>query len=391
MSSHDHARLLRNMAKGMAIALPVLAFELVLMQWPGVLQNHDRFSPFPVETLVVGVVAIGSALGFATPRDRIPVIFAVIGASLVLWGSGIGQQGVVQSTHPLSSADPLLRAYTVQALNVQWPWIIAGAAIGVGALIWVILRNRHDLRFFSVFPPAVLFLMGAGTSAIALLAGSFVVMPVDFTGRPARRRDATSGSGSERGTPADSNAWLVAARQEAESVVAFLDLEAQLKSVGAPLELAARCRAAAKDEARHARHCCSLARHSGASAPTTVVHGRRVERDWSQRGRLRRRRVIMRIALESLIDGAIGEGNSARQLESQAASAQDPRVAHTLGEIARDEFGHAQLGDDIVAWCRGEMPRAVGLGLRWADAEYRRCAGVGEQHVTTPKPPPTGI
>lgn len=371
--------MLKNLARGLAIGVPAAALELLLLQWPGILQNNDqRSSPYPWEVFLAAGVTVAAVLSLAAARSRLPVLVGLGGTAMVVAGSGVGRQGVVQAIHPFSSPDPLLRVYTVQALNVRWPLIVAGAVVTAGALLWATLRSRHNLTFNSVFAPLVLVLMGAGTAAIALVTGTFVVTPVDFTGRPARRRDGASCEPPSLPATGSANGWLTAAHQEAESVVAFLELEGRLRSVGAPSELSTRCRSAAREEARHARLCCALARHSGVVAPTTIAHGQRPRSDWKPLRGLKRRSEVMRIALESLIDGSIGEGGSARRLELQSTSTDNAWAASTLAQMARDERGHARLGDDIVGWCRSEMRWSVGVGVRWATREYGRRVGADQ-------------
>jgi rubrerythrin len=147
--------------------------------------------------------------------------------------------------------------------------------------------------------------------------------------------------------------WHAAAREEHASIPAFERLAAQLARLGAPAELVDRCHAAAADETRHARRCFALARaYSGI--------------DWTA-GELRLPAVpapdLAALAVESLVDGCLGEGVAADVARAGATKATDPVIAETLATIADDEAGHAELAWSIVELCvaRGgaEVRRAI--------------------------------
>jgi hypothetical protein len=369
-------RAARILAKTVAIALPSLLFIWTVQQWPAQLQRGARFAAIVGFLIVVfGIIAVAAIVPSTSRRAQRGVLVVLLGVVLVVAGSGVLQSGAVTSTHPLNSGDPLLRTYTVQTLHTLWFLIAIGGAIGLGGLGFIVLSMRSipgwAARFFAIFPALALILMGAGTSYVAFVTGSFTVNPMDYTGRPIRRHRRIPAS--DRGDPPGGESpWMTAARQEAESVVAFVDLENRLRSVGAPAALSARCRTAARDEARHARLTCALARHVGDGAPATVIHRSASRPTWARRRGVARRSEIVRLALESLLDGSVGERRSADALDVKSAAAADPWVAGVLREIAKDEHGHAQLADDIVDWCASEMPRSVDLALRWARTSIQR-------------------
>jgi len=63
---------------------------------------------------------------------------------------------------------------------------------------------------------------------------------------------------------------------------------------------------------------------------------------------------LRRVALESLVDGAYGEGLAARRAAEERAD--DPAVRAVLDVIERDESVHAELGWDLLAHCLARDP-----------------------------------
>ena len=77
---------------------------------------------------------------------------------------------------------------------------------------------------------------------------------------------------------------------------------------------------------------------------------------------------MARLAVGSLIDGALHEGLSARVLARLARRCEVPAVVRVLKEIARDEGRHAAHGWDVVEWCLSEGGAPVAAALRGAVA-----------------------
>jgi hypothetical protein len=139
--------------------------------------------------------------------------------------------------------------------------------------------------------------------------------------------------------------WRRAGELEHASVVAFHDLAARLRSVGAGNDLIQRARHAAEQEAEHARQCFALAsRYAGCA-----VTAGRLRRPF----RLPRRReaAIAALAVEALRDGVLNEGYAAWLAAAQLDQARDEHVRATLTRIAADEAEHAQLSRDVLEWC----------------------------------------
>jgi hypothetical protein len=152
--------------------------------------------------------------------------------------------------------------------------------------------------------------------------------------------------------------WLAAARAEHASVPAFRRLRNQLVAAGAPVALVERCDAAAVDEIRHARRCFALARaYSGVDwtagalpcAPEPPVD-------------------LSSLAIESLVDGCIGEGIAADLARAGAQRATDPVIRETLMMFANDEAAHAELAWAVVLFCieRGDadVSRSIATAAR---------------------------
>ena len=206
-------------------------------------------------------------------------------------------------------------------------------------------------------------------------------------GRPLRRGDARAplggatrvARGGGRGAPSDVNAaesarrafaaatWLDRARLEWASVPAFLELVEQLAVCGAPPDLIARSRAAAADELRHTISCGELAATLGdlhlvaLDPPCTTP----------PRAPLRGTAGLVRLAVESFVDGCLGEGAAADQAASEAAAASSAEVAAAQRAIATDEARHAALAWDIVTWAQAADRVASGAALRAAVADAR--------------------
>jgi hypothetical protein len=136
--------------------------------------------------------------------------------------------------------------------------------------------------------------------------------------------------------------WLGAALDEHASIVAFVQLAAELMVLGAPRPLVLGARRAAADEARHTRLCFSIA---------SAYLGRRLGPTALPRLPVAPVPSLVRLAQEALLDGCFGEGVAARLAELRAPAARDPVVRRALEIIAEDEARHADLGWRTLEWC----------------------------------------
>jgi len=153
--------------------------------------------------------------------------------------------------------------------------------------------------------------------------------------------------------------WTRDAREEHASIAAFARLSLDLLALGAPADLVERAQRAGLDEVRHARLSFALASAYEASPvgpapwPEAAVSG-------PPEGITD---TLRRVALESLVDGAYGEGLAS--LRARDERSDDPAVSSLLALIARDEAEHAALGWDVLSLC---LERAPSLAPALLDA-----------------------
>ncbi len=216
-------------------------------------------------------------------------------------------------------------------------------------------------------------LKGCLITVVALLAIGIALVWYLFAhlgwskGRPLRGRRRRTWPEPDRrlsGAAAAAEQWRAMAVEEYESIAAFGELALDLMAAGAPAELITRCHRAALEEAGHTQACLEVATlldgREGAVAARPPGNTRRRPR-W-------RRALLVRLAVESYLDGCIGEGSAARVLGALVAEARHPEVREVLRVLAREEMGHARLGRDVVRWCRAAggpvVDRALALTCR---------------------------
>ncbi len=158
-------------------------------------------------------------------------------------------------------------------------------------------------------------------------------------------------------------AWRENGRTEHASVAAFSRLALDLIAVGAPPELIAAAHCDALDEVRHAEICFALARafDGAATGPAPFPEVRALPLLAGPRP-LR----LARLAVDSLIDGALHEGASARIAAALAERCDDPTLRAVLAEIAADEGRHSAHGWEVVEWCLDEGGATVAHALSGA-------------------------
>jgi hypothetical protein len=99
---------------------------------------------------------------------------------------------------------------------------------------------------------------------------------------------------------------------------------------------------------------------------------------------------IERLALESWLDGCLGEGLAAVLETNEARRSSDTRTAAAHAVIARDEHQHAELAWGIVSWCcrrhpsvrkllRGALDAPLSAPLR-ASGDAARRQWLSERH-----------
>lgn len=137
-----------------------------------------------------------------------------------------------------------------------------------------------------------------------------------------------------------------AAELEAASVHAFVELGKSLRAFGAPRELVASARRAARDEVRHARIMRRLAQQFGSHC--AALHIARNSRQLS----------FEEFALDNAVEGCVRETYAALVASWQARRAQNPAFARVLAVIAEDETRHAALAWAIARWVHPRLARS---------------------------------
>ncbi len=172
--------------------------------------------------------------------------------------------------------------------------------------------------------------------------------------------------------------WRENARTEHASVGAFAVLTMDLLALGAPPELLASAHRDGLDEIRHTQMCLGLAAAiDGVDlSPAPFPESRRARA-------LPRTRVLAlaRLAVDSLVDGVLHEGVSARTLARLARLAESSAIRETLAALAADEGRHAAHAWHVVQWCVREGGEPVLQALRGAARVLPRQPGerVGER------------
>jgi len=154
--------------------------------------------------------------------------------------------------------------------------------------------------------------------------------------------------------------WRENGKTEHASVAAFARLTLDLMALGAPPALIASANRDALDEIRHTELCFAIARGlDGKSvSPGPFPQAQRI-------ATLPRARTLAlaKLAVDSLVDGALHEGVSARIIAKLAQRCEVPAIRAALKEIAADEGRHAAHGWTVVDWCLAQGGRPVGNAL----------------------------
>lgn len=250
----------------------------------------------------------------------------------------------------------------------------AGMLAGIAGMLLQVLGFGLACMFLSVFGRGRQLRRRGVPMLPRVVDGDAWTSPSPAIDAPAELRDRVAARWRENG------------RTEHASVAAFSRLALDLLALGAPPSLIAAAQRDALDEVRHAELCFSLARSIDGrrESPGALPEAGRT------RGPSRLRSVALSaLAVDSLVDGALHEGTSARVIASLARRASHEGISATLREIAADEGRHAAHGWDVVEWClaAGGPPvaRAV-LGAAEAIAERGRAVRVTEDDGASLEP-----
>jgi hypothetical protein len=163
--------------------------------------------------------------------------------------------------------------------------------------------------------------------------------------------------------------WAADASLEHASIAAFSALSIDLLALAAPPSLIRRAHEAALDEIEHARLCFALAsQYAGAVVSPDALPAPAAGAPEAIADRLRR------VALETAVDGCVGEGAAAAVARIGAKSAKNGDVSRLLSRLATDERRHADFAWDLLVYLLDEGDEALGVEVR-AALESERARG----------------
>lgn len=232
----------------------------------------------------------------------------------------------------------------------------AQSTVGIGGALVAILGNL----FMAGFGMLIAYFATVGFSRGRQLRRFGRVLLPSLRSNP-EWTTATVVLDGHEGVPAGvADQWRENGKTEHASVAAFAKLTLDLMALAAPPSLIAAANRDALDEIRHAELCFSLARAlDGKSvSPGPFPQAQRV-------ATLPRSRTLAlaKLAVDSLVDGALHEGVSARIIAKLVQRCDVPAIRAALKEIAADEGRHATHGWAVVGWCLDEGGRPVGDAL----------------------------
>jgi hypothetical protein len=305
-----------------------------------------------------------------------------------------------------------LRSYAAKLLGAS----VAGYVLSIGAMV---VTDSHSIGALAFLLASLCGLVGAGFAVVAFVKGigvgagarsvgvlaslsltfgnlfmvglgmiSALLSTMAFTrgrqirsaGRillpPVEGGDAWTGAGLSSSGPvgiidtddeptrdALAAQWRENGRTEHASVAAFARLTLDLMALGAPPELVADANRDALDEIRHAELCFGLARAIDGRVQSPGAFPEAARARTLSRSRTL---ALAQLAVDSLVDGALHEGVSARIIAKLARRCEAPAIQAILKEIAADEGRHARHGWDVVRWCLAEGGESVASALEGA-------------------------
>jgi hypothetical protein len=289
-----------------------------------------------------GVSLLALALAIVLARLALPgPIVAIVGiGGVVFFGFSIlialvrAMRGVVDLVHPIPERTPVGTRNAIGAILGNF--LMAGLGMYVAYFTTAgFSRGRQLRRYGRVLLPGL-------RSSSAWTTSTVVV------------------DGLEGLPPGVADQWRENGRTEHASVAAFARLTLDLMALGAPPNLIAAANEDALDEIRHTELCFSLA---CALDGTSVSPGPFPEAQRVTTLPRSRKLALAKLALDSLVDGALHEGVSARIIAKLARRCEVPAIFAALKEIAADEGRHSAHGWAVVEWCLDEGGRPVGEAL----------------------------
>jgi hypothetical protein len=281
---------------------------------------------------------------------------------VVSWSLAVGLNSI------LLGALGFVGAVVVAVLGL----IKSTGALGASAFLGLRLGVKGTcLALFGLVGNGLLLLMGAGLTLLATFGfsrgrqlrrfGRVMLPRLEQDGRWTAVRLSPEISAPERAGVAAQ--WRENGRTEHASVAAFARLTLDLMGLGAPPALIAASNRDALDEIRHTELCYSLARSLDGQAVSPAAFPEAARAKTLPKNRTL---ALATLAVDSLVDGALHEGVSARVIAKLAKRCEDPAIRAVLKEIAADEGRHAAHGWDVVEWCLAEGGAPVASALEGA-------------------------
>ncbi len=297
---------------------------------------------FALATMLLAIVLFGAALGVSTSGETNRLASAIFGLASLL--------GIVAS---IASVVAVVVQHRAAALvSPGWAVLFGLTTLGGGAMAFVgalaalfasadFTRGRQLRSFGRVLLPKL-----RPRRAWTLVTLEPEIVPA---GEDERRALAAQ--------------WRENGRTEHASVAAFARLTLDLMALGAPPELLHAAQRDADDEIAHAELCFSLARalDGEETSPAPFPEAQKVRTSSSSR-----KVALATLAVDSLLDGALHEGVSARIIARLAKRCDDPAIRSVLKTLAADEGRHAAHGWDVVRYCLDEGGEDVARALEGA-------------------------
>ena len=320
-----------------------------------------RHSPPPQEAAAAPALAIVPARPAPArelPRLRLPHTALFFGAIVAMGWLAILLFAVAESLAniALMVTAGLLAFTTLLAAFRVLSGLVSYVRTGTGPSALALLGNL----LMTAFGMLVAYLSTMGFSRGRQLRRFGRVLAPPLADGPAWTTEPIVLGGDEPPPAGLAEQWRENGRGEHASVAAFARLTLDLMALGAPPRLVAEANRDALDEIRHAELCFSLAQAIDGQAVSPGPFPAAQHVSTLPRAR---RLALARLAVSSLIDGALHEGVSARIIAALARRTAVPAVRALLKELAADEGRHAAHGWTVVRWClqEGGWPVAQAL------------------------------
>ncbi len=328
--------------------LVTVGFAVAGAFWISLASNYSGWTGLFTAALVVIACAL---LFFVSQSLRSPSSWlATCALAAAALGTGLGRDHeLVNEPGGTITSQP----------KVTMALLLLSAVLLIAAATWLIITKRRTYTHLLVLHLASVFSILIGFGLVSFLTRN-VIVGGWVTGRPVRRHGRVISTGTEHVTATTADLWRLAAKEELAASRSFALLAADLLLVGAPADLVLGAVSAEQDEQRHAMICLGIAENQSPAfltVPMAPQTNLKLGQPTLQIGSWQYKKMLLRLAVESLVDGAFGEGFAAARLASSRGNAKNDNA---ITSIAVDERQHADLGARIALWCYEQSPAEVG-------------------------------